>query len=138
MNELKAYIESLEELFLTLSAGKSTHYFIKNVLNRDELPIFLNKSFHILLENPDFELCKLGNSCLSKEYFRLIQSGLHGEPIMNELTILLDSFRQSLISEYEKRLNALPIYMSLFLLFFIFPAYMVLLTGPILQKLFSF
>lgn len=138
MRALKDQIFFLEELNLHISSGNSTNLYVKDVLKRDHCSDFIRKGLGVLIENPSYKLPKLSKSSLNADFWSLIQSGLNAEPIADELNVLLETFREQQKCEYEKKIALLPVIMSLFLLFFIFPAYMFLLVGPVLSSLTNF
>lgn len=64
----------------------------------------------------------------------LLEKGLLGEPILQNLTVLGDELQEQGFAEIELFLARLPFRMMLPLLFFLFPAFLLLLLGPLLLK----
>ncbi|MBX2995487.1 MAG: hypothetical protein KF681_11720 [Bdellovibrionaceae bacterium] len=64
----------------------------------------------------------------------LLEKGLLGEPILQNLTLLGDELQEQGFAEIELFLARLPFRMMLPLLFLLFPAFLLLLLGPLLLK----
>ncbi len=65
----------------------------------------------------------------------LIATGLAGQPILSHLEELKSEIVDACDSEIRKHLELLPIYMLAPLLLFQFPAFLLLLFGPLLSRL---
>jgi hypothetical protein len=134
MKHLNELIFLLELWKREIFSGRSSLFFVKNVLNREFVSLFFRNRLQKLLQNPHEDHNFSSLNLLDEEFFQLLQRSLLGEPVSDELEKLLDQVYLSLELEYDRRLGQLPIYLSFFLLFFIFPAYMLLLMGPILEQ----
>lgn len=66
---------------------------------------------------------------------QLIERGCRGEPTLEHLAALEDEIELAATNELELFLAGLPFKVLLPLLFFQFPAYLVLLLGPVLREL---
>ncbi|MFN7728853.1 MAG: hypothetical protein ACK5P7_06830 [Bdellovibrio sp.] len=64
----------------------------------------------------------------------LLEKGLLGEPILQSLTSFAEEVQEQSIAEIELFLAQLPFRMLLPLLFFLFPAFLLLLLGPLLLR----
>ncbi len=64
----------------------------------------------------------------------LLEKGLRGEPILASLTAFSDEVQEESWAEMELFLAKLPFRLLLPLVFFIFPAFLLLLLGPLLLR----
>jgi hypothetical protein len=64
----------------------------------------------------------------------LLEKGLLGEPILQNLTTFAEEVQEQSFAEIELFLAQLPFRMLLPLLFFLFPAFLLLLLGPLLLR----
>lgn len=135
MKHLNELIFLLELWKREIFSGRSSLFFVKNVLNREFLSLFFRNRLQKLLQNPHEEHNFSSLNALDEEFFHLVQRSLLGEPVSNEVENLLEQVYLELEQEYDRRLGRLPMYLSFFLLFFIFPAYMLLLIGPVLEQI---
>lgn len=67
----------------------------------------------------------------------LLAKGLRGLPILTLLIDLENEFVRSCEAELEEQIQKLPIKLMLPVLFLMFPAYLLLLLGPILMGILS-
>lgn len=65
---------------------------------------------------------------------RLLERGLRGEPIYSHLCLLGEEVQDQNLAEIEVFLAKLPIRMLLPLVFCLFPAFLLLLLGPLLLR----
>lgn len=70
-----------------------------------------------------------------KSLLKIIELGLFGESIYTQMIMLVQDIEERCEGEIELFLAQLPVKMMLPLLFFLFPAFLVLLLGPLLQSL---
>ena len=71
---------------------------------------------------------------LIQNYFEVIKEGLQGLPILEKLEDFQEELIERLELELQKELNKLPYYLMFPLLFFMFPAFLALILGPILME----
>ncbi len=71
---------------------------------------------------------------LIQNYFEVIKEGLQGLPILEKLEDFQEELIDRLELELQKELNKLPYYLMFPLLFFMFPAFLALILGPILME----
>lgn len=69
--------------------------------------------------------------------FLIIQAGLQGKPIFDQLCRLEEETLYQIEIETEEFLATLPIHSMLPLTFLIFPAFMLLLLGPLIHDFFN-
>lgn len=72
---------------------------------------------------------------LQKAFLNLLERGLSGQPTLEHLSALESEVEDAAESELELFLAALPFKVLLPLLIFQFPAYLILLLGPLLRDL---
>lgn len=85
-----------------------------------------DQSLHTLLEN--LHPCR-------RSLLLLLDKGLKGLPILPHLMTLEDEIIQSCEVEIETQIQKLPLLLMLPLFLLMFPAYLILLFGPIIQSL---
>jgi hypothetical protein len=67
--------------------------------------------------------------------FAILEMGLDGAPILENLRTLERSFYQASMDQVEKYIASLPLISLLPTLGLVFPAFVVLLIGPLMQQL---
>jgi pilus assembly protein TadC len=84
------------------------------------------------------ELLQKISSPARRHLLTLLERGLRGEPVLAALEALDDEIQEQSLAEIESFLGTLPFRMLLPLLFFLFPAFLVLLIGPLLMRVVGF
>lgn len=74
-------------------------------------------------------------TALQKAFLHLIERGCEGQPTLEHLQALEAEIESAAQLELEKHVSELPFKVLIPLLFFQFPAYLVLLLGPLLREL---
>ena len=85
-----------------------------------------DQSLHSLLEN--LHPCR-------RSLLLLLDKGLKGLPILPHLIVLEEEIIQSCEVELETQIQKLPLLLMLPIFLLMFPAYLILLFGPIIQSL---
>lgn len=67
----------------------------------------------------------------------LLERGLKGEPISHQLFQLEEELHQACLQELDRHISLLPVKALVPLIFFLFPGFLILLFGPLLQSLLS-
>ena len=67
----------------------------------------------------------------------LLEKGLNGMPILSHLEDLEAEIIHSCEAEIEEHIQKLPLLLMIPIFFFLFPAYLILLFGPLLQSIVS-
>ncbi len=67
----------------------------------------------------------------------LLEKGIKGVPILNQIAELEAEIVRSCEAELEEQIQKLPIKLMIPVLFLMFPAYLILLLGPILLNIFN-
>lgn len=69
-----------------------------------------------------------------KYFLELLKAGVDGSPILDSLQQLESEMEQEFERQWKLYLESLPFKLSLPLLFFFFPSYVILLFGPLLTQ----
>lgn len=103
----------------------STDPFIE-IVGKWILLVDQEQPLHPLLEN--LHPCR-------RSLLLLLDKGLKGLPILPHLIILEEEIIQSCETELENQIQKLPLLLMLPIFLLMFPAYLILLFGPIIQSL---
>ncbi len=128
----------LSELIMSMDSGVSarkfsTDYIAKSSSNWSKLLStyvykFMNNNFH-------FSMLKSVKNSYERAMLHLILKSFQGQPVLKELKGLEAEYFKAHEQQLERHLLKLP-YLSLIPLFvFLFPAYLLLMLGPILKSL---
>lgn len=137
MKNMSYSMEIISDWLVNLSGGVSTRSFILIVLKRDlgRAPEDLFFIFHMLIENPDYDFSYYCRGRLDSNFLDLLRKGLLGHAVFQELTIFREQVFEEYSFEIDRKIQRLPAILSLILVFFIFPAYLLLLIGPVLGEI---
>ena len=80
------------------------------------------------------ELARRIRSPARRHLLALLERGLRGEPILSGLITMDEEVQEQCLLEIDNFLADLPFRMLLPLLFFLFPAFVILLLGPLLMR----
>lgn len=72
---------------------------------------------------------------IRRQVLILLERGIAGEPILTALVAMDDEIQEQSLLQIESFLAQLPFRMMIPLLFFVFPAFLVLLLGPLLLRI---
>lgn len=81
------------------------------------------------------EMSNPGKSAPQRALFSLLERGLAGQPILEALTALESEIQRSALLELDLHLARLPFLSMIPLFLFQFPAFLLLLLGPLLTSL---
>lgn len=70
---------------------------------------------------------------LIRSFLEILEQGLSGHAIYERIGVLEEEFIETCEEEFQKELDKLPYILMIPLLLFMFPAYLLLLMGPILN-----
>ena len=84
---------------------------------------------------PTIEIERRFTTHLQKAFLHLVERGLQGQPTLEHLHTLEKEIEMAAQLELEMHLTTLPFKVLLPLLLFQFPAYLILLLGPLLRDL---
>lgn len=121
-----------------MSAGKSMNEAFQLYLERtnDDLASRLRQLWILKLKNPRAQTTSEElPTYFQRAFWQLIERGTRGEPTMEALRALESEVESAAQAELDAHVAALPFKVLLPLLLFQFPAYLILLLGPLLREL---
>ena len=131
-------LTALRELRWRISSGRSMKESLRLYLDENTSPF----SHHLRewwalksQDRPTTALAPLFTSHYQKSALLLIERGLAGQPTLDHLCALEDEVELAAAFELEAHLQTLPFKVLIPLLLFQFPAYLILLLGPLLRDL---
>lgn len=128
----------LIEIRSGVEAGRGLRPVLREFLRRDQSPFAASLArWFVRFEQGQRNH---GESLLKKNTYRqalvsILAAGLSGESVFERLIELENEMYQASLNEIEEKLRVLPIKMLVPLLLLQFPAFLLLLFGPILQQL---
>jgi len=139
-NLIPPLLRALRELKWTMNSGKSMNEAFPLYLDRTnddlasrlrQLWILKNQSVrpHLLSSN------ELLPTHFQRAFWQLVERGTRGEPTLEALNALETEVEKAAQAELDEHLAVLPFKVLLPLLLFQFPAYLLLLLGPLLREL---
>jgi len=138
MEYIAPQLQCIMDLQAQMKAGDSVKLSLHRYIDRHEGPfseglklwLLKNGSFKDGLENP---FSKSG--FYTKSLIGLISKGLEGEPILKNLNELEQELRQACKGQVDQYMERLSLLSLVPLLVFQFPAFMLLLFGPVFKDL---
>lgn len=118
-----------------IEQGVSVNESILRVLNRQKDEFGLQMALWW-----SYEKNAIGNQIVFKTQYQkslaeILHNGLQGAPIYEQLQLLEKEMSEEFERQWRGHLEALPMKLSLPLLVFFFPAYIVLMFGPLIIQL---
>lgn len=137
MKAYRFYFEFVERWLVYLSAGKSTRSYLMYILKSDlsRAPQGFIIDIRRLVEDVHLVERHKHSSFLLQSLFELMYRGLIGESIAQELEVLRTDLLEESLHDLDIQIRRLPVILSLLMVLFIFPAYLILLLGPVIQSL---
>jgi hypothetical protein len=131
-------LRALRELKWLMTSGKSMTEAFQIYLSRadDDLASRLRQLW--ILKNQSSRAPFTPESLptyLQRTFWELIERGARGEPCLEALNTLEREVEKAAQAELDEHLAALPFKVLMPLLLFQFPAYLLLLLGPLLREL---
>lgn len=131
-------LRALRELRWTMSAGKSMNEAFQIYLERtqDDLASRLRQLW--ILKNQSGNISYTPErlpTYFQRAFWQLVERGCRGEPAMDALAALESEVQAAAQAELDDHIAALPFKVLIPLLLFQFPAYLLLLLGPLLREL---
>jgi hypothetical protein len=123
----------------SLEKGQPTKSGILNYLKKEagDFPQFVSKWLaHLQQGQSTHELLRQNISLHRRVLLQLLERGLRGESIYNPLCQLEVEIIEACEHELSQKLARLPLLLLIPLLLFQFPAFLLLLFGPLLQNFF--
>ena len=138
MEGLSPLLGSILEVEYALKSGRSVRVGIESYVGstKNDWSTFL-KAWLPQFERGE-EICEIEgrlNSSHRRVFLSLVKAGLRGQSVAKELSELKSEALASTEREIEHFIRTLPFKLLVPLLFFMFPAFMMLLMGPILENL---
>ncbi len=137
-NLIPPLLRALREVKWLMNSGKSMNEAFQIYLERtnDDLASRLRKLW--ILKNQAIRVNPLSEKLptyFQRAFWQLVERGCRGEPTLDALTALEYEVERAAQSELDDHIAVLPLKMLLPLLLFQFPAYLILLLGPLLREL---
>lgn len=137
-NLIPPILRALREVKWLMNSGKSMNEAFQIYLERtnDDLASRLRKLW--ILKNQSARPNPLSEKLptyFQRAFWQLIERGCRGEPTIEALNALESEVERAAQAELDEHIAVLPLKMLLPLLFFQFPAYLILLLGPLLREL---
>ncbi|MNL37018.1 hypothetical protein D3C87_1591390 [compost metagenome] len=123
----------------SLEKGHPAKHGVLNYLKKEEgpFPQFVSKWLaHLQQGQATQELLRQEKSIHRRVLLQLLERGMRGESIYLPLTQLEDEIIEACQHELSQKLAKLPFLLLIPLLLFQFPAFLLLLFGPLLQNFF--
>ena len=132
---LKAVLEIRLGIEQGLSVAESIRFFSKRNLK----DLFARELGHWLFKKETGQVwqSKLFKNSYRKYFINLLTRGLKGEPILERLQILEKDLTIAAEEDLERHLQKLPFISLIPLMLFEFPAFILLLLGPLILDLLS-
>lgn len=141
MESLAPPLELLIEVKRNIEKGHSTRQGVLLYLkkSRSEFATDVSRWFTWVQQGQkiDSSTARQRLNCTSTSriaLFELLERGLRGESIYQQLQMLETEIKEACHDEQARYLARLPFLMLIPLLFFMFPAYLLLLFGPLLSQ----
>jgi hypothetical protein len=137
-NIIPPVLSVVREVRWRMQAGRSMNESLRQYLEDATSPFAQSLREWWVMRSQGRELAR-SRSPFSSHYQRalvhLIGRGCNGEPTLEHLTALESEIEKAAQMELELHVATLPFKVLLPLLFFQFPAYLLLLLGPLLRDL---
>lgn len=137
MENLSPTLTLLLDVRAALENGTSVRTGINHFLKRSRDPFAKTVSIWLLKQDQGQEqgaLISTLHPC-RRALLVILEKGLRGTPILNHLIDLEIEVVRSCENEMDEQVQKLPIKLMIPVLFFMFPAYLILLLGPVLLKI---
>jgi hypothetical protein len=129
-------LAAVREVHWRIVSGKSMKESLQLYLESSATPFTRRLREWWILKNQGRAIDEaLFSTHLQKAFIHLIERGCGGQPTLEPLRALEAEIEEAARAELELFLAALPFRVMLPMLFFIFPAYLLLLLGPVLRDL---
>ncbi|OQW51866.1 MAG: hypothetical protein A4S09_09360 [Proteobacteria bacterium SG_bin7] len=138
MAHMNPLLKSIIELRHRLEAGESLRSSFPNCLCTDDTQWnSLLKRWFMALEHgtPTDKIVKGVNSPYRRIFLELLSAGFSGAPIYQNLLEIEIEVISACEIELEQKLRKLPFHSMLPVLFLMFPAFLIILLGPVLIHL---
>jgi hypothetical protein len=140
MESLAPPVKLILQLRFSIEKGESVRNAIQEYLqmNEDEFSIKISSCLILSSQGRSIDhILSSEKSSVRKGVLLLVQKGLKGEPIYTQLLALEQESIEQMNQEIESYLAVLPFKMMIPVLLFQFPAFLILLFGPLLKTFLS-
>lgn len=138
MEDLAPPLELLLSVKSSIEKGKSIQEGIKRYLAAHNTQEFGRTSLRWFLlidrQLPTYDLVSSIKSIYRRQILQLLEKGIKKEPIYNQILILEHEIYQACEREIQEKLIKLPYLVMIPVLFFQFPALLLMIFGPLLQN----
>lgn len=121
----------LQQLKRGIEQGRSVHDSFTSIFETDEGPFVNKMALWFAYYKNSVENKVVFKTQLQKSLVEILSHGLAGAPIYEHLLILEQEMTEEFERQWKVYLEGLPAKLSLPLLLFFFPAYIILLFGPL-------
>lgn len=138
MESLAPPLEFCLELRRQIESGESARAAIKRICIDNSSPFLREVSDWVLAIDrglPREQILRRQTSPYRREFLMTLAMAFEGEPIVGRLEELENEMVSACQDELERHLQKLPVLALVPLLFFQFPAFLLLLLGPIYLNL---
>ncbi|WP_373998548.1 hypothetical protein [Bdellovibrio bacteriovorus] len=139
MEGLAPPLELLSSVKRAIEKGQSVKQGVLHYIKKHdgEFPLIVTQWLALLQQGQDPKECIQGLSSLHRRtLLQILERGLRGEAIHGVLVRLEEELIEACNEEITNKIARLPFIMLVPLLIFQFPAFLVLLFGPLLQNFF--
>jgi len=129
----------LQEVIYLIESGRSVREAVLMIQSQSKRSHFINL-LSIWMKQKEVGVCNRDfinalESALNRKIFSLLERGVEGESILKYLFILEAEAQEQLQIKRDKQMALLTTKLLIPLLFFIFPAYLILLIVPLMSDL---
>ncbi|KYG70770.1 hypothetical protein AZI85_02240 [Bdellovibrio bacteriovorus] len=139
MEGLAPPLELLSSVKRAIEKGQSVKQGVLHYIKKHdgEFPLIVTQWLALLQQGQDPKECIQGLSSLHRRtLLQILERGLRGEAIHGVLVRLEEELIEACNEEITNKIARLPFIMLVPLLIFQFPAFLMLLFGPLLQNFF--
>lgn len=128
---------ALSDVRWSISSGKSMKDSFQSYLERahDPLASIFREHWVLKWQSHHRRAPRPFNSHYQRAFWNLVERGCAGQPTLEALTALEAEVEAAARAELEDHIATLPFKVLIPLLLFQFPAYLLLLLGPLLREL---
>ena len=129
-------LTAVREVKWRLAGGRSMRESIRLFLEESPTPFALRLGEWWALKNQNLgRPVTAFQTPYQKAFLQLIERGCEGQPTLEPLAALESEIESAAALELDRHISELPFKLLIPLLFFQFPAYLLLLLGPLLRDL---
>lgn len=136
MEQVNPHYELLSYLCHSLKTGRSIRQSLNNYFSSNS-GVFAQELSQWMIHLEQKSVAKLTQfrSPTRHALLIVIEQGLQGQPILNRLEELKKSVAEASEEEMDEFIQRIPFLMLLPLMFFLFPSFLILLLGPMLENI---